>query len=129
MLTSPNRMHNFHGWIMFDGIFCVVIPYSHWGCLTPSENERICREYGDCDIHFYERTFLVLGFCLPFSIFDIEVLNHMVSTIQDFGPLFNLQPFEDRLFSLNSIHVEAHATICVIGNRVGSRCAQLFPRC
>lgn len=51
------------------GIYCYVYD---------GENERICSEYGDCPIPFYECTFQVLGLRLPFNAFKMKVIKHMV---------------------------------------------------
>lgn len=63
--------------ILIDA-FLEVRSSSHWGILTSNENERICIEYGDCTIPFYKCIFSVLGLLLPFIVFEIEVINHLV---------------------------------------------------
>lgn len=61
-----------------DGAFLKVSLSFDCGILTPYKNERICSEYGDWVIPFYEYIFFFLGFRLPFSAFEIEVRKHAV---------------------------------------------------
>lgn len=57
-----------------NGVFLGVGTSSYLGFLTPSQNDYISSEYGDCVIPFYECTFSVLGLLLPFNAFEMEVL-------------------------------------------------------
>lgn len=43
-------------------------------------------QYGDCDIPFYEHTFLVVSIHLPLSTFDIEFLKHLAITSSKLHP-------------------------------------------
>lgn len=49
-----------------DGAFIEGGPSLHWGFLTSNENKRICNEYDDCVILFYDFTFLVMGLRIYF---------------------------------------------------------------
>lgn len=61
-----------------DGAFLEVVPYLDWGALTFDENERICNEYGDYAIPFYECIFSIQGLRLPFTVFKMEVLKQLI---------------------------------------------------
>lgn len=47
-----------------------------WGLTTPSEDDRIWNEYGNCTIPVYEYLFSTLGVCLPFTAFEVGVFNY-----------------------------------------------------
>lgn len=66
------------GMVILMEHFIEVGSSSDWGFLTPNGNERICSEYCDCTILFYECIFLVLVICPPFTTFEIKVLKHLV---------------------------------------------------
>lgn len=71
---------NFH---FFDSTsqfvaFLDVGPPSDWGVLTPGKNDRICSRYGECATSFYECIFSILGLRLPFNVFEVEVLKHLI---------------------------------------------------
>ena len=61
-----------------DGVFLEIGPSYDWGVLTSDENEKLCSEYGNCTIPFYECIFSILGFFLPFIAFEVKVLKHLV---------------------------------------------------
>lgn len=52
----------------------------------------------------------------------------MELTARCFGPLPNLQTFEDQFLLVSPIVLEAHATIYVFGDGVEGRCVELFPK-
>lgn len=49
-----------------DRAFLEGGPSLHKGFLTSNENKRICNEYDDCIILFYDCTFLVMGLPIYF---------------------------------------------------------------
>lgn len=55
-------------------------------------------------------------------------LIYLESTMCNFRPLLELQPFEDRLFMVVPIDSEVHVTVCVVRDRVRRRCDKLFPK-
>lgn len=67
-----------------DGAFLEVVSSSDWGVLTPSDNVRICSEYDNYIILFYECTFSILGLCLSYTVFEIDVLKHLVMVPRNF---------------------------------------------
>lgn len=69
-----------------DGVFLEVNTSSDWGVPRPNGNDMICDEYGDYVIPFYKCLFSILGFCLPFTSFEIEVLKYMAMTPSQLHP-------------------------------------------
>lgn len=49
--------------------------------------KRICSEYDECTIPFYECTFSITGLCLPFNNFKIEILNHLMISPSQLNPV------------------------------------------
>lgn len=56
-----------------DDAFIEVGSSSSYGILIITEDERICDEYGDCVIPFYECTLFFVGLLLPLSAFELEI--------------------------------------------------------
>lgn len=49
-----------------------------WGIKIPSQDKRLCDKYNACVIPFYECDFSIMDLHLPFSSFEVDVLNHLV---------------------------------------------------
>lgn len=90
VFTKPNS---------FDGVFAEVDLSSDWGIMIISEDGRVCDKYGVCIIPFYEFDFSITGLHLPFTTFEIEVLNHLVV-----APL-ELHPFMLCIYEILSVLV------------------------
>lgn len=61
----------------FKDVFSEVGMSSDWGIRITSEDERVCYKYESCIILFYECALSIMGICLPFIAFEIEVSNHL----------------------------------------------------
>lgn len=55
-----------------------VGPSSHYRVFPPNGDKRICSDYDICIIPFHEYLFSLMGFCLPFTNFNISVMNHLM---------------------------------------------------
>lgn len=48
------------------------------GLFPPDGDKSICNEYDGCIIPFHECLFSLIGFCLPFYDFEINVMTHLM---------------------------------------------------
>lgn len=61
-----------------DGEFFNVGEPSLWGLTIPSAENWICNGYGKCTIPWYEYLFSSLWVNLPFTAFEVDVLNYLM---------------------------------------------------
>lgn len=55
-------------------------------------------------------------------------LIYLDPTVHGLGSFLELQTYEEWLFLVTPISLEAHATVCTIGDGVEGTCADLFPK-
>lgn len=68
-------------------VFSKVGESSLWGLTIPSEDERICNDYGNCTMPLYKYIFSTLGVCFPFTTFEISVLNYLKEVPSQLHPI------------------------------------------
>lgn len=70
-----------------NGAFSDVGKLSLWGLTIPGEDDRICNEYGNCNIPLYKYLFTTLGVCFPFTAFEGGVFNYLMVAPSQLIPL------------------------------------------
>lgn len=60
-----------------DHAYTEAGPSSNLGVLSHEGNKMVCNKYEGCVILLHEYLFSLIGLCLPFNAFEVDILNQL----------------------------------------------------